>query len=163
MRKPRFCAVLMLAALVGIGTAHAGEETLVTAAASGVFPPGTTFAGVPLRGLDFTFGLELEDETGLGEFSVTLLGVGTQRIVIDGIVTGGSRTGGDSATFSGTASVALVEGLPPTPNVPFTVTVLVDANDQGSLGLRLGASTLPDALVNAGTMTVSIPRTVTTP
>lgn len=162
MRKPACLFVaFLLAALVGV--AQAGEETLVTAAATGVFPPDTTFAGVPIGGLELAFALELEDGSGLGELSVTLLGVGGQRIVIEGVVTGGLRTGGDSATFSGTCSVTLVEGLPPTPNVPFTATLLVDANDQGTLGLVIGDTTLPNALVDAGSMTVSVPRTITPP
>jgi hypothetical protein len=166
MRGP---AIVITAAILaaGAGLAQAGEEMLVTAGASGIFPPGATFAGVSIRGLEFAFGLELEDGVGLGELSVVLLGVGDggvqTRIVIEGKATAGTGTAGQTATFSGTCSVSLVEGADPTPGVPFTATVTLDANDQGTLGLVLGETTLPDATVNGGSMTLSVPPTATPP
>ena len=158
-------ALFFLAALGGV--AQAGEETMVTAGAAGIFPPGATFGGISIRGLEFAFGLELEDGGALGELSVVLLGVGDggiqTRIAIAGKATAGSGTAGQTATFSGTCSVALVEGMDPTPDVPFTATVTLDANDQGTLGLVIGETTLPDATVNAGSMTISVPPTATLP
>jgi hypothetical protein len=165
----RYRAILLTAALLALlgGLAGAGEETLVTAGASGVYPPDTAFAGVSVKGLEFSFGLELEDGSALGELSLILLGVGDagveQRIVIEGKATAGSHPDSQVATFSGTCSVALVEGAPPTPDVPFTATVNVNADDQGTLGLVIGATTLPNATVDGGTMTISVPPTPTPP
>jgi hypothetical protein len=38
--------------------------------------------------------------------------------------------------------------------VPFTATITTDANDQGWIGLVIGVTTLPNATVNAGSMTI---------
>jgi hypothetical protein len=58
------------------------------------------------------------------------------------------------AVLSGTASVDMGDGLPATPGIPFTVTVTTDGNSQGTIGLVLGLTTLPNATVNAGSMTI---------
>ena len=48
----------------------------------------------------------------------------------------------------------MCHGTPPTPGVPFTATITTDANDQGEIGLLLGLTALPNATVNAGSMTI---------
>jgi hypothetical protein len=46
------------------------------------------------------------------------------------------------------------DGTPPLPAVPFTATITTDANDQGTIGLVLGLTTLPNATINQGSMTI---------
>ena len=80
---------------------------------------------------------------------------GTERnLTIEGDVTAGSREAANVAVFSGRCSVDMGDGTPRTLNVPFTATVTTDANDQGTVGLVIGATRLPDALVTSGSMTV---------
>lgn len=144
----------------------AGQETTVGAGAGGIFPPGTSFNGVPISGLEAGFGLELEDGHGLGEFCVILLGTSLlgieQTIVIEGKVTAGAQTAANVATFSGTVTVNMGDGTVPTVGVPFTATVMTNADDQGTLGLIIGDTTLPNATIDAGSMTISVPP-ITTP
>ena len=80
-----------------------------------------------------------------------------QNITLEGNVTGGVTVAANVATFSGTATIDMGDGVPALLGVPFTVTVTTDANDQGSLGLVIGTTTLPSAVVNDGTMTISAP------
>jgi hypothetical protein len=141
------------------GTSYAAE-TMVTGGGGGSFPPNTIFNGIPITGLEFGFGLEFSSVGDkVGEVSVVLLGIGPQprEITIEGNVSGGSRVAANVATFSGIATLDMGNGLPPVPGVPFTVTVTTDANDQGSLGLVIGPTSLPSAVVNDGTMTISAP------
>ena len=67
------------------------------------------------------------------------------------------------ATFSGTGTLDMGNGLPPLTAIPFTVTVTTGANDQGALGLVIGAASLPAADVNDGTLTISAPPTPPAP
>jgi hypothetical protein len=135
------------------------QSTSVTVGVGGIYPPGTTFNGVPINALQSGYGVEVAtDGSALGQFSTVLLGVNAlglqQNIAIVGKATSGSRTAANIATFSGTCSVDMGDGTPPTPGVPFTVTITTDANDQGSIGLVIGLTTLPTAVVNAGSMTI---------
>lgn len=143
----------------------AGQETIVSAAFGGLFPAGTTFGGVPVQALDAGFGLEIEDGQALGEFCVVLLGTSLlgveQTILIEGKATAGAQTAANIATFSGTVTVNMGDGTVAALNVPFTATVSTNAEDQGSLGLVIGGTTLPDATVDAGSMTISVPPIVT--
>jgi hypothetical protein len=149
-------AAILLAVLVG-GAAVASAQTSVTAGAGGIFPAGTTFLGVSLKGLEVGSGVEIA-ATGpaLGQFSSTLLGTSVlgaaQNIVVYGKATAGSRTVPNIATFSGTAIID--DGNLPTTGVPFTVTITADANDQGSIVLVLGNTRLPAAAINQGTITI---------
>ena len=96
---------------------------------------------------------------------LVLLGPGNppRNIVLEGNVTTGSRLADGVATFSGTGTLDMGTGLPPLPAIPFTVTVTTGANDQGALGLVIGATTLPAADVNDGTLTISAPSTPPVP
>ena len=134
-------------------------ETLVTAGAGGLFPAGSTFNGVPINGLQSGIGIEIGDTgSALGQFSAVLLGIsalGTeQQIKINGKASSGSRVAPNVATFSGTCSVDMGDGTVPLIGVPFTATISTNASDQGGIRLVIGASTLPEAVVNAGTMTI---------
>jgi hypothetical protein len=139
-------------------TAHETTPVTVTAAAKGTYPSGTTYKGVSLSGLRFGTGVEIPGDTSAtGEFQATLLGTSTggqpQNIVIEGEVSSGSA-GSNTATFSGTCSVDMGDGTPPSRNVPFTVTITPDAEGKGTIVVKLGTTTLPIATVNDGSMTI---------
>jgi hypothetical protein len=150
---------LLLGAMLGGASPAAAQETSVTAGAGGIFPAGTTFNGVPINGLQSGYGVEIgSGGFALGQFCVTLLGVSLgglqQVIVIEGKATGGSRQAGNIATFSGTCTINMGDGTPPLPGVPFTATITTNVNDQGTIGLLLGQTTLPTATVDQGSMTI---------
>ena len=150
---------LLLSTVLGIPHVEATDETLATGGAGGVYPPSTTFEGVAINGLQLGFGVEINpDSSALGQFCAVLIGVSPlgreQYIMIEGQATNGSRNAPNMAVFSGTASVDMGDGLPPTPGIPFIVTATTDANSQGTIGLVLGLTTLPSAVVTAGSMTI---------
>lgn len=160
-RSATMLTALLLSAVLGAPPmAAAADQALATGAAGGVYPPGTILNGVPLNGLQLGFGVEIDPDygSGLGQLCVVLIGVSPlgmeQDIMIDGQATGGSRIAPNIAVFSGTASVDMGDGTPPTPGIPFTATVSSDPNGQGTIGLVLGLTSLPNATVNAGSMTV---------
>lgn len=152
-------AVMLTLAILCPASIQAQTETSVTAAAGGIYPPGTSFNGVPINGLKTGFGVIVAvDGTALGQFHTLLLGISAlgsqQNISVNGKASSGSRTAANIATFSGTCTIDMGNGTPPTPNVPFTATVTTNASDQGSLGLVLGLTTLPNATINVGSMTI---------
>lgn len=155
-----FLKIAFLAgALIAFVPSSACAETIVTGAGGGAFPPETSFNGIPINALEFGYGLQIEDTGGaIGQFCTVLLGAAVgdirQRIVIDGVVSGGSRTAANAATYSGIVTVNMGDGTPPAAGVPFTATIVTDANDQGTLGLVIGQTTLPNAIVNEGSQTV---------
>ena len=139
-------------------TARDSTPATVTAAARGTFPSGTTYKGVPLAGLRFGTGVEIPGDTSAtGDFQGTLLGTSPggqpQNIVIEGKVGSGSVASG-TATFSGTCSVDMADGTPPSRNVFFTVTITPDAEGKGTVVLKLETTVLPTATVNDGSMTI---------
>ena len=141
-----------------VGALSVTGLSTVTVGAGGIFPSNTIFAGVPLNGLQSGYGVEIDSSgAALGQFSTVLLGVtlGSERtIIITGQASAGARSATNVATFSGTCSVNMGDGTPPLLSVPFTAAISTDANDQGTIGLVIGATTLPDALVTAGSMTI---------
>jgi hypothetical protein len=150
-------SVMVAGALLG-STAFA-QTTSATVGVGGIFPPDTTFNEIPITGLQSGCGVEIEGNgSARGQFSVLLIGVSVggqeQFITIEGRATGGVRTAPDIATFSGTCTVNLGDGTPPLPNVPFTATITTNADDQGALGLAIGLTTLPNAVVTSGSMTI---------
>jgi hypothetical protein len=150
--------LLITFALIALAASPAASQTNVTVGAGGVFPAGSTFGGVPVSGLQSGYGVEINGTSALGQFCTTLLGVNVlgqqQYIIIEGTASSGAVNAANIVTFSGTSTVNMGNGTPPTPGVPFTATITTDANDQGAIGLRIGATTLPNATVNAGTMTI---------
>jgi hypothetical protein len=133
-------------------------QTLVAVGGEGVYPDGTTFGGVPISGLQLGYGVEITGTSALGQFSTVLQGIavgGVQRnIIIEGDAASGSLTAANVATFSGTGTVDMGDGTPPTPGVPFTATITTNASDQGTIGLVIGNTTLPNAVVTAGSMSI---------
>jgi hypothetical protein len=149
-------AFALICAIVSVPAS--AQETSVTVGAGGIYPPGTTFNGLPINAIQSGYGVIITSGSAIGEFCTVLIGVNAlnleQNVVIEGKATAGSRTASNIATFSGTCSVNMGDGTPPTLGVPFTATITTNANDQGSIGLVIGLSTLPSATVNQGTMTI---------
>lgn len=146
-------ALLSLSAL-----ATANALVMVTAAAKGTFPSGTTYKGVPLSGLRFGTGIEIPGDTSAtGEFQATLMGTSgggqPQNIIVEGVVNSGSVANG-TATFSGTCSVDMADGTPVSKGVLFTAKITPDAAGKGTIVLKLGTNSLPTATVNEGSMTI---------
>ncbi len=139
------------------GIAHEIAVVMVTAAAKGTFPSGTTYKGVPLSGLRFGTGVEIPGDTSAtGEFQATLLGTSggqPQNIIVEGLVSSGSA-GNGTATFSGTCTVDMADGTPISKGVLFTATITADADGKGTIVLKLGTTNLPTATVNEGSMTI---------
>jgi hypothetical protein len=132
-------------------------DTSVTAGAAGIYPSDTSFNGVPISGVEFGFGVIVGTPT-IGQFCVVLVGIEAggiqQRIKIQGEASGGQQTSANAAVFSGSSSIDMGDGTAPISGVPFTATVTTDGNDQGTLGLVIGDSTLPNASVSQGSMTI---------
>jgi hypothetical protein len=156
MKRIAILAILIMAAALTSRVASA--QTSVTVGAGGVYPPGTIFGGVPISGLQSGYGVEITGTSALGQFCTILLGVNAlglqQNIIIEGKPSSGSRTAANVATFSGSCTINMGDGTPSTPGVPFTATITTGANDQGSIGLVIGLTTLPTATVNSGSMTI---------
>ncbi len=151
-----FGAVVL--ALAVWSTPASAQSTSVTVGAGGIYPPGTSFGGVPINALQSSYGVNIKATSTLGQFCTVLVGVSAlglqQNIVIEGNASSGSRNAANIATFSGTCTVNMGDGTPPTLGVPFTATITTDANNQGGIGLVIGVTTLPSAVVNAGSMTI---------
>jgi len=152
-------AALLFAALVLLPSAASAQEISVTVGAGGIYPSDTTFNGVPINGLQSGYGIGIGSTgSALGQFCTVLLGVNAaglkQTITIEGEASAGSQVAANVATFSGTCTIDMGDGSLPVPGVPFTATITTGANDQGTIGLLLGSTTLPDATINQGSMTI---------
>ena len=156
------CVAVILLVALGLlalpGIAHEITGVTVTAAAKGTFPSGTTYNGVPVSGLRFGAGVEIPGDTSAtGEFQATLLGTSTggqpQNIVIEGESSSGS-SGAGTATFSGTCTVDMADGSPPSKNVSFTATITTNSDGKGTVALTLGTTKLPTATVDEGSITI---------
>ena len=153
--------VLLLGAALAFppGAAFA-DQSLATAGAGGVYPPGTSFTGIDVNGLQLGLGAEINpDGSGLGSFTAVLVGVSSlgvaQYITIQGAVTGGSRNAANVAVLTGNATVDLGDGTTAAPDIPFTATLTSDGNDRGTVGLQVaGFSELPNATLNNGSLTI---------
>jgi type VI secretion system secreted protein VgrG len=142
-------------------TAPTVLATYVAGGAGATYPDGTSFSGITVRGAELAFGSEMSpDGTGAGEFTIVLLGVPpipgeTQPITIEGQITGGTRNAINIAVISGTASVDLGDGMPPAAGIPIVATLVRDpATAQGTVGLKIGATELPTATLNEGSLSI---------
>ena len=158
-RKITFWAsVVVMTIAVSAAPAAAQTETSVTAGAAGTFPSSAAF-GVPLNDLGVGLGLTITSEgSAAGDFQTTLLGTSVlgqpQEIVVEGNASRGSAPAAGTATFSGTCRINMGDGTPWTVSVPFTVVVAANTNDQGTLTLTLGTTSLPAATITEGSMTI---------
>ena len=154
---------LLIATLALAGSAYAQSDTSATIAADGTYPPGTSFNGVPLAGLEIETGaIVAGDGSGAeGKLTVQLLGMmnpltGTQQIItVEADINGGSRPGTNVAVVSGTCTIDMGDGTPPLPSVPIVATITRNDQNLGSVGLTLGATQLPTGMMNDGSMTVA--------
>jgi hypothetical protein len=140
-------AMFGLASLTAPAPAAAQDIAGVTGAAEAAFPDGASFAEVSLQGLTLGMGVSIgADGSAEGQFQAVLQGSSLlgepQEILVEGEVDAGDVADG-VATFSGTASL---EGVP---GVPFSVT----ASTEG-LTLILDGTELPAAAVTAGSITL---------
>ena len=155
MKRITFFLIAFLA--IG-GSAYA--VTSATTAAEGIYPPGTSFNGVPITGLNIGSGsLVAADGTAEGHLGIELLGptiLGNQQIIsVEATVSGGSLTAANVTTVSGTCTIDMGNGTPPLTGVPFVATITTDSQNQGTVGLVLGATVLPAATINDGSMTIA--------
>ena len=151
---------LLASALLAAPRDAGADQTLATAGVGGTYPAGTSFAGVSVNGLQSGFGVEIDlDGSGRGQFSAVLLGTSAlglpQDIRLEGEVTGGARPAPNVAVLSGTAAIDMGDGLPAAEGVPFTATVTTDGSGLGTIGLVTGLASLPNATVNAGSITIN--------
>lgn len=160
MKITSIILVLMLAVAGSAAAQTAPADTATTAAAVANYDAGTTFNGVPISGLDIAIGALVagDGSTADGQILIELYGpnlpTGQQVITIKATVTGGSRAASNVSVVNGTATVDMGDGTAPLAGVPVTATIATDANNQGTVGLVIGATTLPTTAVNGGTMTV---------
>ena len=135
-------ALFTMAPLLSTSAVAATDETQVAAAAAGVFPDGTTFDGIPLRGSTFGIGVVVyPDGTATGDFEIVLAGTTLlgqpQDITLVGKVSAGTANLDGSVTFSGTATLDMGDGSLPL-SVPFSAVVTT-----GGLQLTIGTTILP--------------------
>jgi hypothetical protein len=150
------CVLPILLGVVAITAAPVSadsDERSVTAAANGLFAAGAELGPVALQGLEIGTGVFIEaDGSASGTFHAVLRGsaLGSPReITLEGKVSGGSVAADGRATFSGTASLDLGDGLPPLPNVAFSVTAAADG-----VVLAIDSTTLPAAGLTTGAVTI---------
>jgi hypothetical protein len=152
--------ILLVAMLAIAGSAYAQSDTSATAAAQGTYPAGTTFGGTAISALQIASAtLIASDGSAEGQITISLIGpvnplTGTQQIIsIDAEPSGGTKTAGNVVTITGTCSVDMGTGTPVT-GVPFVATITTNDQHLGSLGLVIGATSLPTAAINDGSMTI---------
>src|SRR5437899_2582163 len=153
--------ILLIASLAIAGSAFAQSDTSATTAAKGTFPSGTSFNGLPISALQIATGVIVaadgsgaEGKLTIALTATTLLG-GQQIINIEADISGGQRAATNVAIVSGTGTVDMGDGTPPLPGVPIIATITTDSNHLGTVGLAIGATTLPSATIGDGSMTVT--------
>jgi hypothetical protein len=116
-------------------------EQIATAAAAGIFPTTPTFNGVDLAGGIYSVGVRTGTDSTYGDLHAEFTGISPlglyQIISVDGWITSGSIAGG-TMTFSGTATLDMGDGPPPTGGLSLTGTL----NATG-VTLTVGGSALP--------------------
>jgi hypothetical protein len=128
------------------------STTFVTGAGKAPYSNGVQYNGVPLNGLRFGFGVNVNSlGTGSGDFAAVLTGTvlnQAREITVEGKAAAGSISSG-TATFSGSCSVDMGNGTPAVTNVPFIATAT-----GSSLTLTLGGTSLPATNVSNGVITI---------
>jgi hypothetical protein len=101
-------------------------EQISTAAAAGIFPTTPTFNGVDLAGGIYSLGVRSGTDSTYGDVHAEFTGISPlglyQIISVDGWITSGSIAGG-TLTFSGTATLDMGDGPPPTGGLSLTGTL----------------------------------------
>ena len=159
----RTLSILFAMMLAIAGSAYAQTDTSATTAGDGLYPNGTTFNGVPVSGLDIGTGALINGTNGVAEGHVAIALFGPTNIItnqqqiikIEADFTGGSRAAANVVTLNGTATVDMGDGTLPLTGVPIVVTLTFDGVEGGSVGLSIGAASLPTSALTDGTMDVS--------
>lgn len=124
----------------------------VAGAAAGSLPPGATLGAIPVSSVELGTGVLIEpDGSAAGSFHAVLYGsvFGQPRdLVLEGRITQGTASPDGSATFSGTGTLDVGDGLP-----PVTLAYLQVAVGATSLVLSIDAATLPVQLT-AGAVSI---------
>ena len=146
-------ASLLLGGAMAVGRVLGAGDSQLTAAAEGVFPAGTTYAGVPLQSSTFGLGVLVHgDGAAEGEVEVVLLGTTVlgqpQAITLQGPASRGEPAQGGALTISGTGMLDMGLGLPPT-SVPFVLAATPDG-----LQLTIGTTALPMQTLKAGGISI---------
>jgi len=108
------------------GDAGVLGEQISTAAAAGIFPTTPTFNGVDLAGGIYSLGVRTGTDSTYGDMHAEFTGISPlglyQIISVDGWITSASIAGG-TLTFSGTATLDMGDGPPPTGGLTLTGTL----------------------------------------
>ena len=160
-RRTIWLAILLLViAVSGFSLPPLSQgETTVTGAGGAAFPAGAIFNAVSLSSMSFGMGVVIPgDGTANGTFESTLVGTSAtgiaRNIVVVGEPTTGSGQANGAATYAGTCTVDPGDGTQTLTGVPFTLTVAKLPDGKQGLTLILGATSLPAASVNTGSVTV---------
>ena len=123
------------------GDAGVLGEQISTAAAAGIFPTTPTFNGVDLAGGIYGLGVRSGTDSTYGDVHAEFTGISPlglyQIISVDGWITSGSIAGG-TLTFSGTATLDMGDGPPPTGGLSLTGTLTATV-----ITLTVNGSALP--------------------
>lgn len=123
------------------GDAGVLGEQIATGAAAGIFPTTPTFNGVDLAGGIYSLGVRSGTDSTYGDVHAEFTGISPlglyQIISVDGWITSGSIVGG-TLTFSGTATLDMGDGPPPTGGLSLTGTLTATG-----ISMTVGGSTLP--------------------
>jgi len=143
-------AIVLCLAVGPLSRADAISKNSISGAGAGGFAPGSAVGGVALtRG---TYGLGVlifDDGTTHGDLAVqmygsTALGV-ARRVVVTGWITAGTVNADGTATISGTCSLDLGDGTPPTGGLPLVANV-----GPAGIVLTVGGTLLPTLPVSDG-------------
>ncbi len=153
--------ILLVAMLAIAGSAYAQSDTSATAAAQGTYPAGTTFGGAAISALQIANAtLIASDGSAEGQITISLIGptnpiLGTQQIIsIEADVSSASRAAANIVTITGTCSIDMGNGTPVITGVPIVATITTNDQHLGTVGLVIGATTLPTGTINDGSMTI---------
>jgi hypothetical protein len=116
-------------------------EAISTAAAAGVFATTPTFNGVELAGGIYSVGVRTGSDSAYGDLHVEYTGIsllGLYQIVsIDAWITGVTIVGG-TTTLTGTCSLDMGDGPPPTGGLSFTATLTATG-----IGVTVAGTSVP--------------------
>jgi len=150
---------LVLVVFMAIAGSAFAADTSVTAAAKGSFPSGTNFNGISISGLQIAAGdLIWGDGSGAeGKLTIALIGttpLGLQQTInLNADVTGAQRTSANVVVISGTGTLDMGDGTAAV-TVPVIATITTDSNNLGTVGLTIGATTLPASTIGDGSMAI---------
>lgn len=123
--------------------AAVATDAVVTGAGAGVFPAGANYASVQLSGGTYGLGVQTTNTgSATGDLEVQFNGTSLigldQSITVVGQITTGTDNGNGTMTLTGTATVNMGDGTPPTSGVALVATV-----GPTGITLSLGGNTLP--------------------